>query len=148
MQVPFRLTPRGRSQDYKTYRFDAPVSTHYRQATCAEIDCEQYLHGWQISVLPDSPEEAAVRASGRRWDPTLSQRTEGGFMLYVFPPGQPCFRASAHRAPLDREPAFSVVAGDYRTPRPALLRRHVSAADWVDDFANHQQAIADAVRRG
>lgn len=149
MNQPFRLPPRGPVQAYQTYRIDAPRATHTRAATCAEIDCPHYLNGWATSVLPGSQDEAVIKASGRRWDDRLSEKTADGFMRYVFPSGQSCFRASAHRVSLERDPIFSVVAGDHRvTGQPPLLRRHASAEDWRDDFAEHQQGIADAVQRG
>lgn len=143
---PFRLPPRMPAQAYKTYRLDAPISTHTRPATCQEVGCEPYQHGWATTVLPGSQDEAVVKASGRHWSSV--EVAEGGFLRYTFPPGQPCFRASVHRAPLEREPIFSVVAGDHRVTQPEVLRRHTSAESWVDDFATHQQTIADAIERG
>ena len=42
---------------YKTYRAVAPVKTHFRPATCAEVDCQNYVNGWK-TVVPSSSDHA------------------------------------------------------------------------------------------
>lgn len=146
MNQPFRVAPKLAPHLYKSYAITAPRSTHTRPATCAEVDCQPWQHGWATTVQPGSQDEAVIKASGRRW--VSVERVEGGFLRYTFPPGQPCFAASTHRTFLEREPLYRVLAGDWRNARAPVLRAHTRAADWVDDFATHQQTIADAVARG
>lgn len=132
---------------YKTYEMRAPLSTHFRPATCAEVQCPHYLNGWRVhleALTPDLVE--AARKSGRRY--REEQLGEGQTYL-VFEPGQPCFRVSQHRARIDRPPLYIVRDGDHRgNPRGTKARLHQRAADWQADFAEHQQRIADEIEKG
>lgn len=145
MQRVNRITPAIGPGHYKTYEIAVPRATHWRSATCAEVDCRPYQYGWVTRVLPGSQDEAAVRASGRSF---TAEQAEGGFLQFVFPPGQPCFRASVHQLPLERPPLYVVRDGDWRGNPTGQVRQHVNGDDWVDDFATHQQNIADVRERG
>jgi hypothetical protein len=137
----------------KTYELRASLSTHWRLATCAEIDCQPHQHGWATTVTADSDDETTLlrTAAGtldghrRRF---VKQPEAGGFVRYVFPSGQPCFEATAHRVPLEREPIYVVRGGDSWRRIGDFGRRHVRAVDWVDDFATHQSGVADRAARG
>jgi len=141
-----RIQPVGPVQAYKTYSVASPVETHWRPATCAEVGCEHYQYGWATAVMPDSQDEHTLRTSGRHW--TGWEATPDGFRRYMFPPGQPCFRASAHRVLLDRQELFIVAGGDWRGNPTGQVRQHTRPEDWVDDFGTHQQHIADLLQRG
>ncbi len=146
----FRIDPVGPVQAYKTYQVAAPVRTHWRVATCAEVECEHYTHGWATTVLPGSSDEALVRGSGRHWRGEVQggpKPDEHGMLRFVFPPGQPCFGAHRHRVPLGRDPFFVVRGGDWRA-NTGLIRRHTRGADWVDDFATHQDKLIAQQQRG
>lgn len=135
-------------QAFKTYEIVAPLTSHFRPATCEEVECRAYANGWKTTVLPGQPEHAQVLALAGRYRWTGPENNANGTVTFTFPPGQRCFRQAQHRVPLEREPLYVVRGGDARgnpLRTPAVQRR---ADDWVDDFANHQQAIADRVERG
>lgn len=143
----FRIDPRVGPECYKTYQIVAPARTHYREATCVEVGCKAYAGGFRsrIDVSTDLGRRQAKyieERAGRRYTRTVT----GTVVTYDFPPGQRCF--NTHRVPLDREPLYVVRDGDYRgNPRGTrpVTRR---AGEWVDDFATHQQQIADMRKRG
>ena len=132
---------------YKTYEMRSPLSTHFRPATCAEVDCPHYLNGWRVHLEALTPDlQEAARKSGRRY---REERVAEGQTYLVFEPGQQCFRVSQHRARVDRPPLYIVRDGDHRgNPRGTKARLHQNPANWVEDFATHQQAIADEIEKG
>lgn len=142
-----RVEPQMPAAAYKTYSIAAPASTHFRKATCQEVDCPRYLNGWRVHVEQIGPELThAAKTSGRRY---REMRVAEGQTYLVFEAGQPCFQAGEHRKRLDRPELFIVRDGDWRgNPRGTEARRHARPEDWVDDFATHQGRLADAHRQG
>lgn len=143
-----RPAPLMPAHAYKTYAVVSPLSTHFRPASCAEANCEYYLNGFQVRVEGLAPKVLhAVQNSGRKY--TVQKAAEGETYL-AFEAGQPCLRESLHRVRVeDRPPLYVVKDGDYRgNPRNTKPRVHHSPANWLDDFATHQQAIADAIKEG
>jgi hypothetical protein len=49
---------------------------------------------------------------------------------------------------LDRPELYLVADGDWRGNPTGRQRTHQNAADWVEDFGEHQLRIADQVERG
>jgi hypothetical protein len=50
---------------------------------------------------------------------------------------------------IDKPPLFLVRDGDWRgNPRRTRARQHLNPGNWVEDFATHQQAIADEIEKG
>ena len=49
------------AQNYKTWEVIYPHASHYRPATCAEVDCSHYLNGWQ-TVVDESTNLGQARA--------------------------------------------------------------------------------------
>jgi hypothetical protein len=146
----------------QTYQILQPLATHWRPATCAEVDCPAYLQGWRSVVPEGSPQAAYIRSDRSRrhreestvgvWDDTTSTwrvrdlRAEG-LVGFWFEAGQTCFAAGDHRVPLDRPQIFRVapthagrVAGDIRT--------HDNGAHWVEDFSIHLDHIRTIRERG
>lgn len=142
-----RVAPLMPAQAYKTYAVVSPLSTHWRPATCAEVDCPHYLNGWRTRIETLTPDLLrAARNSGRHY--TVQQIAQGESYL-VFRAGQPCFAAAAHRKQLDRPPLFLVRDGDHRgNPRGTRARQHLNPATWVEDFSEHQQKLADEIAKG
>jgi hypothetical protein len=142
-----RPEPKMGPESYKTFAIAAPLSTHHRPANCEEIDCPDYLHGWRIRVEGLPPEMVhAAKTSGRRF--TELQVADGETWL-VFEAGQRCFKATQHRTRIDKPELFIVRDGDHRgNPRGTKGRLHQRAVDWQDDFATHQQGLADAIQEG
>lgn len=123
-----------------------PVATHWRTATCGEVDCENHARGFQVTA--DVSTELGRRQanyirmkSGRHF----SSQQIADLVTFTFPAGQICF--ATHRVQLEREPNLYVRGGDYRgnagTPRRAL-----NAQQWVQDFGEHQLTVAEQREKG
>ncbi|GHH30265.1 hypothetical protein Srubr_02810 [Streptomyces rubradiris] len=132
---------------YRTFAIVSPVETHMRRATCEEVGCEHYLNGWRVRVENLTPQMLhAARTSGRKY---VEHRIAEGETWLVYEAGQPCFKATEHRAPIGRPPLYLVRDGDYRgNPRGTKARLYQRPDQWVDDFATHQQNLADEIRKG
>jgi hypothetical protein len=144
---PFRVEPAGKPQDYKTYQIMAPRSTHMRKATCAEVECVNWARGFRVTCdvstgLGQGQARYITHHSGRKFD----SDTADEMVTFTFPPGTECF--ASHEVPLEREPLFVVREGDYRGNPRGTRPITRNAADWVDDFANHQDKLADRINRG
>ena len=145
----FRLDPQMPAAAYRTYQIAAPLSTHFRPATCAEVNCPAYLHGFQTSV-DESADLGQRQAHYIRHDATrrhTERRAETGLTVFEFEAGQRCFEAAGHRARVDREERFLIRGGDWRG-NPRGDRREVSATSWVDDFGEHQETLANVFEKG
>lgn len=152
----FRIEPALPPQSYKTYAMVSPLSTHSRQATCEEVGCDQYRQGWRVRVENLTPDllhtlrTARATVNGRQVPYRCrEQRVAEGETWMVYDAGQPCFKADTHRAPIGRPPLYVVRDGDHRgNPRGTKARLHQRPSDWVEDFAEHQQALADEIKKG
>lgn len=141
-----RIQPVGRVQDYKTYQIVSPLSTHWRPATCAETDCPNYLKGWRLRVEGLPPEMLhAAKTSGRKF--TELNVAEGENWL-VFEAGQACFRASEHRALLNKQEIYVVRDGDFRGNPTGNVRRHTKAEHWVEDMSENLDQVARKFQQG
>jgi hypothetical protein len=142
------IVPRLGAEHFKTYQIVAPLSTHFRPATCREVECAGYTGGWRTTVLPDSPQANYIRrSSGRRFTEEPNPNGDGT-VVFTFPAGQQCFRASEHRKSLEREPLYVVKGGDFRGDPRGEQAQRMNAPDWVDNFAEHQQGLADRIEQG
>jgi hypothetical protein len=132
---------------YKTYEIVVPAGTHFRPATCEEVDCPQYAGGWRVRVEGLPPEMVhTAKNCGRKYE---EQHIAEGETWLVFEAGQRCFQASQHRTRIDKPELYVVRDGDHRgNPRGTKARLHQRPADWQDDFATHQQGLADAFQEG
>lgn len=146
-----RVDPIGPVTAYKTYSIASPISTHWRPATCEEAGCGPYFNGWVTRLPVDSDESRFVRRAcaggvdGRKR--AFREAVEGGWVVFAFPVGQPCFKAASHRVPVGRPELFAVRGGDWRGST-GVIRKHTRAQDWVEDFALNQQRIVDERGRG
>jgi hypothetical protein len=147
----------------KTYEMRMPRETHTRPATCVEVGCANRAGGW-VTVADERTDAgrqvaAWVRRLGRPVGAALSpvvaarvrryveERAADGTTHFTFPAGQECF--TPHRVSLERPALYVVKDGDIRgNPRGTPERRHVRGADWVEDSALHQQAIAAEHQKG
>jgi hypothetical protein len=73
------------------------------------------------------------------------QRLPHGLTEFRFEPGTSCFEA--HRVRVDRQEIYTVYPGDWRG-KTGDVRRHTRPADWVDQFAEHQDRIKTRIERG
>lgn len=147
---PFRLEPLLPVTAVKTYTIAAPLATHWRPATCAEVDCENHRFGW-VSDIDESTE------NGQRWALLIRKRSrrsftetrlDSGVTRFSFPPGQTCFQASEHKVPNGRPELYVVRGGDWRGNPRGELQTGLTATQWTDDFGEHQQVLADRMKRG
>ncbi|HZB28930.1 MAG TPA: hypothetical protein VE465_02070 [Streptosporangiaceae bacterium] len=139
----FRVQPHGEVHQYKSYRILFGKDTLIKGA-CQMVGCEAYRLGWESHIDESTPlgrgQAAYIRQrSGRTFS---ERRTEAGVTVFRFDSGQRCF--GEHRTIPN---FFSVRAGDWRR-NLGLIRAHQRPADWVEDFALHQQAIADRIQKG
>lgn len=144
MMQTFRPEPNLPPGAYQTYAISQPRATHTRVASCEEVNCVAQCNGWVTSVDVSTElgrrQSHYIRAlSGRRF--TFSQA--GSMQTFEFPPGERCFRE--HRISLDRPSLFLKIGGDWRAYGPLV---QMKPADWVDDFAEHQDGIVSRMRRG
>ena len=115
--------------DLKHYRAVMPLPTHFREATCREVDCTQYLRGFITTVPTESGQANYIRRlSGRAF---TEQATPDGLTAFTFAPGQTCFRT--HYVRIERDPHF------------LIDRRPVPGMTWVDDFGEHQIRMKERV---
>jgi hypothetical protein len=146
MQIPPWMT--------KNYVILAPVATHWRPATCEEVACNRFTHGFDVwcDESDDSPAGGAARARylrsgvhGRRFE---EYRAPGQSMVvFKFPPGQVAFgdEHQNHRIRIERPEIFTV-----RDPvRGDLVHDGAEggAVNWVDDFATNQDQVKTSIER-
>lgn len=141
-----RPLPPGMMQ---TYQIAAPVSTHWRRATCAEVNCQAAERGWQM-VLDLTTELGQKQAryikhqSGRRYE-IADQRD--GLVTLIFRGGQECF--AEHKVRTDRPEIYRVRPGDRRgntTGQPA--RVHTKPEHWIEDFQENSARLNQLAERG
>lgn len=149
-----RAAPVRRVDQMKTYGLSAPQATHYRRATCREVECVNYANGWRSGFDVTDPVKAnAARLirlhSGRLF---TIEEIRGGplntvqMVIFTFGPGQECFQQ--HSVALEREPVLYVRDGDWRGNDTGFKHVFGSNVDWVDDFGEHQEKIKAAFEQG
>lgn len=155
--VPFgharvrRYAPAAGPEHFKTYQWSSPISTHWRKATCEEVNCAPHRYGWVTTVdlstdLGQRQYEFITHDPRRR--PSM-QRVSLTVVKFVYGPGFPCFNDNTHRQPLERPARLLVAEGDFRgNPRRIPVRVHSRAEDWIEDFSEHQDRLATATRKG
>lgn len=146
-----RLTPALPAHAYKTYQVAAPISTHYRPATCQEFDCQAMIRGWK-TVVDTSTELGQrqahyIRTESRRKFREERNMADQRVVMFCFEPGQICF--ASHQVRTERPEVYLVRDGDWRgNPRGTTPRRHANAQDWLEDFSEHQGRLAEEIERG
>lgn len=141
-----RARPKGPTNAYTTFAVRSPLDTHFRKATCEEIDCPEYIQGWQLRKEDLTPELLYTATHcGRKYQEI--QIKEGETYL-VFEPGQPCFRESTHIIPNGRPELFYAGSGDFRSFRIRNARQHANAENFVDEMATTLDKIRTLQERG
>jgi len=143
----FRIDPALPAAAYQTFEISAPLATHWRPATCAEVECDHYVHGWQTIVPSDSPAAEYIRHDKTRSH--REERRDGGLACFTFGPGQRGFAPGHdHKLPVGRPERFTERGGDWRGNPRGDVRVHATPDDWVDSFANHQDKLKTRLERG
>jgi hypothetical protein len=146
-----RIAPQLPAHAMKTYELRQPLATHFRVATCAEVDCPQWAHGWQTGFdLTDAEQVGLANWVRNRSGLIFTFVQLETRVVFSFPQGQQCLRSRVrpHRLPLDRDPIALVRGGDWRGNPRREGRKHVRLDDWVDDFASHQDRLATRLEQG
>jgi hypothetical protein len=146
-----RVVPRAGPEHYRSFSMRAPLDSHWRPATCEEVECEAYRSGW-VTTVDTSDALGQRRYHFITHDPTRRhsmQHVGDSLFKFVFGPGQECFNSHTHRAPIGRPALLLVGDGDWRgNPRGTPVRQHTSVDDFVDEFSNHQDRLLTALQRG
>ena len=136
---------------YKTYSARAPLRTHWRAASCSEYECDDFVHGFVLTVDigTELGQRQAYYVRHDRSRRMHEQRLSDRIIKFVYGPGNDCFRFGEHKIPVGRPPFLLVAEGDWRgNPRGTPVRHHRNWENWVDDFASHQLQIADLFQKG
>lgn len=142
-----RPTPLLPASARKTFSILMPPETHWRKATCAEVDCPRYLKGWKAQVEVMTPEQKHIITQSKYRFEVLFLKPGETWM--VFEAGQPCFQASLHRIQLGKPELFVVRDGDWRgNPRRTPVIKHKRPEFWVEQFSEHQAKLARAREAG
>lgn len=135
-----RITPNLPAQAYKTYQIVSPPDRSI-VAACEEVGCVAWLYGWE-TVVDESTQLGAkqahyIRGYARR---TYRETKRGdGLTVFRFESRQRCF--AEHRT---RPEVYAVKGGDWRgNPQGIPPRIHTRPADWVEDFAEHQEKLRE-----
>lgn len=145
----FRVTPSVDARHYQTFQITAPKATHTRRATCEEVECPAYARGWRMKLdlttaLGQQQASYIKHSSGRSYK-IVSQAD--GLVELEFAANQPCF--SEHRVRIDRPEIYRVKGGDFRgNPLNTPTRVHAKPELWVEEFAENQDRIAQAIQKG
>lgn len=151
------LRPALPPQALQTFEIAEPLPTHWRAATCAEVECQAHAHGWR-TVLDLSTPDGVKRAryirdhAGRHFTHEFSG--DHTMITFTFPAGQTCF--TPHRVSVGRPALFVVRRGGHRDsardPRPVRALSGVRVFDrpdqWADDLHEATDRVAAARQRG
>lgn len=131
----------------RTFQIDQPLETHYRRATCAEVECSAYANGWVMGFdLTDPDKRAAARWIRDHSGRTFTAQVSEGKVTLTFAAGQTCF--AKHRVPLQREPFYVVRNGDFRGCPTRERVRHATADTFVDQWDNDLDKLNTIRERG
>lgn len=125
-----------------------PAETHWRVATCEEVNCQAFAQGWITRVPWGSPQADLITSghTGRSYQETTGVNTAD--REFMFAAGQACFAATKHRLPLDKPGLFVVRDGDWRGNPTGRRRVHANAVDWRDDMGEHLGRLQDQRDKG
>lgn len=140
-----RIEPAIPAEAYQTYTIASPHDRMVRTA-CEDAGCLAWRYGWETAIDEGTElgrrQAAYIRQRAGRTFRELPRAGQGAVTVFRFDSGQRCF-ADHHTRP----ESYGVLAGDWRG-YTGTIRRHTRAADWVEDFGEHQQRIADQREKG
>lgn len=144
-----RIAPGLPASMMQTFAISAPKETHWREATCAEVQCQAAERGWKM-IIDLTTELGAQQGryikhhSGRRYE-VADQRD--GLVTLIFPGGQECF--ATHKVRTDRPEKYLVKGGDFRgNPRGQQTRVHTKPELWVEEFQETTDRLNRLAERG
>lgn len=132
---------------YKTFQVSSPLTTHFKEATCQEVDCRNYRDGWtstvDVSTVQGRDAANYIRMKSGR---TYAYETAGTLVIFKFPPGQKCF--AKHKVPVGRPEIYVVRGGDWRGNPTREVKKHTRPEHWVEEFALHQDKLLTRFEQG
>lgn len=145
-----RFEPNLPVQAYRSFTVAAPEETHWRPASCAEVDCRHYLQGWWSTVdertqLGQGQAYYIRHDSGRRF--VESRSVDGQLTLFWFEPGQVCFSAGSHRTAIGRPALWVSRNGDWRA-NLGDMRLHTRPEFWIEEWDETADRLARVKQRG
>ena len=139
---------------YKSYSMNAPLRTHWRAATCEEVDCADYLNGFVLhcDLGTELGQKQLAFIRGDRSRSPKAEKVGGTLVDFFYPPGTECFastqKLATHRVPIGRPPVYLVADGDWRGNPTGRIRRHRNGGDWAEDFAENVDRFRTMQQRG
>lgn len=119
--------------------FAAPTRTHWRRATCEEVDCVAWREGWVVDIDtnqdPGAGQALFLRSRRDRWRFT-EEPLPGNRTRFRFPAGQTCLKAAGHRIRNRDVPGVFAIAADGQRPRV------VSPEQWTNEFGETLDRLA------
>lgn len=119
-----------------------------RPATCEEAGCAAWAHGW-VTAVDEATELGQRQAAYIRGDRSrghTERRRDDGATEFTFTAGQRCY--ARHTLPWEGRERFAERGGDWRGNPRGEVRQFTRADDWVESFAEHQNRLAEALKRG
>jgi hypothetical protein len=133
----------------QTYEMRFPTTTHFRVASCVEVECEWY-HGGRLlgfDLTDPAKREAAQQIGSLATKMGLRFAIEqvGTTVQFKFPPGQSCLQG--HKVPLERDPLYLRWKGDWRGQQGGIYR-HTNGADFAEDWQENVDKVITRSERG
>ena len=110
------------------YQITWPKDTHFRKATCEEVECPHFIKGWITRVVIGSPQDQYIKQDKTRNQ--VGVKTSEGQIDYYYEPGQQCFRT--HTTKVERAPFFTLNQPGRESGR--LIRSNMDFDRWTDGF--------------
>ncbi len=142
---PARI-PRAAGNGHILHRPRDSSLDFWRRATCAEVECPGYVHGFALRI-DEATSLGQAQAAYLRADTSRRRareyRDEVGLTVFEYAPGQRCTSDSddEHRVPVERDPLF--ILRD-----PSRGRRQVGHTRWLDTLHENVDRYAERVARG
>lgn len=142
-----RIAPKMNPEAYRTFEVHSPVATHFRDASCAEMECQHHLNGWvsrfDVTTTEGRQWSRAIGQSGRKF----TWERNGNIVTFRFPPGQQCFQAP-HKVPVGRPELYVVRDGDWRGNPTGRQRREHQPLLFVEQFEENLAKIRSKIEEG
>lgn len=134
---------------YQTYAIVSDRPEQVEPATCEQVECAAYQHGWTTKIdvsteLGQRQYAYITRESGRAYR-LEDHRAESPIRAMVFEPGQRCFARHTRQV---RPSLYLRQGGDFRGNPTGERYVHTRPEHWAEDFAEHQSGLADTIKRG
>jgi hypothetical protein len=148
-----RIPPQADPRFYRTFKVVAPLKSHWRQVSCEEYECLDYVHGWVTTVdtstdIGQQQYHFITHDKERKYS---YQKVSETIHVFMYGPGQRPFYDEGkhtHYVPVGRDPYYLVHDGDWRGNPTGNKLIHRSYRDWVDQFGENQLNLQDIQKRG